>query len=41
MKVTYTNYKLGHTDVRIIAEEDVKDESNTKPTPTPTPKKPE
>lgn len=43
MKVTYNNYKLAHTDVKIIAEEDVKDESNTKPTPTPTPtpKKPE
>jgi hypothetical protein len=43
MKVNYKDYKLAHTDVRIIAEEDVKDESNTKPTPTPTPtpKKPE
>src|SRR4029078_4392638 len=37
MKVNYANYKLAHTDVKIIAEEDVKDESNTKPTPKPTP----
>jgi hypothetical protein len=37
MKVNYANYKVAHTDVKIIAEEDVKDESNTKPTPTPKP----
>lgn len=40
MKVNYTNYKLARTDVKVIAEEDVKDESNAKPTPSPTPKKP-
>jgi len=37
MKVNYTNYKLAHTDVKIIGEEeDVKPD----PKPTPTPKKP-
>jgi hypothetical protein len=36
MRVRYSNYKVGHTDVKIIGEdEDVKE-----PTPTPTPKKP-
>ncbi|HYJ92883.1 MAG TPA: hypothetical protein VEV84_16345 [Pyrinomonadaceae bacterium] len=39
MKVKYNNYKLAHTDVRIIAEEDEKPSAN--PTPSPTPKKPE
>lgn len=37
MKVTYTNYKLAHSDVRILDDE----EPVTKPTPTPTPKKPD
>jgi len=37
MKVQYTNYKLAHTDVKIIGEEeDVKPD----PKPSPTPKKP-
>ena len=38
MKVTYTNYKLAHSDVRILDD----DEPVAKPTPTPspTPKKP-
>jgi hypothetical protein len=36
MKVTYTNYKLAHSDVRILDD----DEKPT-PSPTPTPKKPE
>jgi len=37
MKVNYTNYKLAHTDVKIIGEEeDVKPD----PKPSPTPKKP-
>jgi hypothetical protein len=36
MKVTYTNYKLAHSEVRILD-----DEETPKPTPTPTPKKPE
>jgi hypothetical protein len=42
MKVRYNNYKLAHTDVRIIAEEDVKPEAKPapSPTPSPTPKKP-
>lgn len=37
MKVTYTNYKLAHSDVRILDDE----EPVAKPTPTPTPKKPD
>lgn len=37
MKVTYTNYKLAHSDVRILDD----DEPAPKATPTPTPKKPE
>jgi hypothetical protein len=42
MKVRYNSYKLAHTDVRIIAEEDVKPEATPSPsaTPSPTPKKP-
>ena len=36
MKVTYTNYKLAHSDVRILDD----DEKPT-PSPSPTPKKPE
>lgn len=36
MRVKFTDYKLGHSDVKIISEEDVKPE----PTPSPTPKKP-
>jgi hypothetical protein len=35
MKVTYTNYKLAHSDVRIL------DDDEKPPSPTPTPKKPE
>ncbi|MFN6962760.1 MAG: hypothetical protein ACK4S4_03230 [Pyrinomonadaceae bacterium] len=35
MRVKYTDYKLGRTDVRILD-----DEEETKPTPSPTPKKP-
>lgn len=38
VRVKYTNYRLGRTDVRIVGEEDVIDE---KPSPSPTPKKPE
>lgn len=40
MRVKYTDYKLGRTDVRIVGEEDVVDEKPT-PSPRPTPKKPE
>jgi hypothetical protein len=36
MKVTYTNYKLAHSDVRILD-----DDETPAPKPTPTPKKPE
>jgi hypothetical protein len=36
MKVTYTNYKLAHSDVRILD-----DDEKPAPTPTPTPEKPE
>jgi hypothetical protein len=39
MKVTYKNYKVGHTDVKIIGEEDTP--TPPTPKPTPTPKKPE
>jgi hypothetical protein len=39
MKVTYSNYKVAHTDVKIIGEEDTPTEPTPKPTPTP--KKPE
>ena len=37
MKVTYANYKIAHSDVRILDD----DEPAPKPTPTPAPKKPE
>ena len=37
MKVTYTNYKIAHTEVRILDDE----EPAPKATPTPTPKKPD
>lgn len=35
LRVKYSDYRVGRTDVKIIAEEDV-----VEPTPTPTPKKP-
>ncbi|HMQ05058.1 MAG TPA: hypothetical protein PKD26_14150 [Pyrinomonadaceae bacterium] len=35
MRVRYTDYRLGRTDVKIISEEDVIDESTPKPSPTP------
>ncbi len=35
IRVKYTNYRVGRTDVKIISEEDV-----VEPTPTPSPKKP-
>ena len=38
IRVKYSNYAVGRTDVKIISEEDVVDE--TKPAPSPTPKKP-
>jgi hypothetical protein len=37
MKVTYTNFKIAHSDVRILDD----DEPAPKPTPSPTPIKPE
>jgi hypothetical protein len=37
LRVRYTNYKLGHTDVRILDEDEQVDET---PSPTPTPLKP-
>ena len=42
MKVRYNNYKLAHTDVRIIEEDDLKPQAapTPSPTPSPTPKKP-
>ncbi|MBK9155078.1 MAG: hypothetical protein IPM25_12820 [Chloracidobacterium sp.] len=39
VRVRYTDYRLGRTDVKIIDEEDVID-ATVKPTPTPAPKKP-
>ena len=38
LRVKYTNYKLGRTDVRVL--DDPEEGAVTKPTPTPTPKKP-
>jgi hypothetical protein len=35
MRVKYTNYKQGNVDIKILD-----DEPETKPSPTPTPKKP-
>jgi hypothetical protein len=41
MRVKYYNYRVGKTDVKIGDDEvEIKDEPATKPTPTPTPKKP-
>jgi hypothetical protein len=40
MKVKYNNYKLAHTDVRIISEDDDKLPVKPAPTPTPTPENP-
>lgn len=37
MKVKYNNYKLAHTDVRIIAEEDLKPSATPTATPAPSP----
>lgn len=39
VRVRYSDYRLGRTDVKIVSEEDVIDES-VKPTPTPVPRKP-
>ena len=39
MRVKYNNYKLGHSDVRILDDEEPADSKPT-PSPTPTPKKP-
>ena len=41
LRVKYTNYRVGRTDVRIIEEEEIKEETPpAKPAATPTPKKP-
>jgi len=40
IRVKYSNYAVGRTDVKIIAEEDVVDDTKPKPSPSPTPKKP-
>jgi hypothetical protein len=41
MRVKYTDYAVGRSEVRILDdEEEVKDEPKPKPSPTPTPKKP-
>jgi hypothetical protein len=40
IRVKYSNYAVGRTDVKIISEEDVVDEVKPTPTPSPTPKKP-
>ena len=40
IRVKYSNYAVGRTDVKIIGEEDVVDETVPKPSPSPTPKKP-
>ena len=42
MRVRYTDYRLGRTDVKIVGEDDVVDETVKKPaaSPTPAPKKP-
>ena len=39
MRVKYNNYKLGHTDVKII-DDPGGDEGTSQPTPSPTPQKP-
>lgn len=39
VRVRYKDYRLGRTDVKIVSEEDVVDDSTTKPTPTPAPVK--
>ncbi len=40
MKVRYTDYKFGRTDVTIVSEEPARDDPKPIATPTPTPKKP-
>lgn len=41
LRVKYSNYRVGRSDVKVLDEEtEVKEEPQTKPTPTPTPKKP-
>jgi hypothetical protein len=40
MKVLYKDYRVGRTDVTIVAEEDLVEGAKPKPSPTPTPKKP-
>jgi hypothetical protein len=41
VRVKYTNYRQGKSDVRVLdAEEEVKEETKPNPSPSPTPKKP-
>jgi hypothetical protein len=40
MRVRYTNYKLGRSEVRILDDDEPVETPNPTPTPTPTPKKP-
>lgn len=41
LRVKWSNYRVGRSDVKILDEEtEVKEETTPKPTPTPTPKKP-
>ncbi len=40
VRVKYSDYKLGRTDVRIVEEDDTPVIDNSKPEPSPTPKKP-
>ena len=40
VKVLYKDYRVGRTDVTIVAEEPAPNETKPNPTPTPTPKKP-
>ena len=40
MRVKYSDYKFGRTDVTIVSEEPARDETKPSPNPTPTPKKP-
>ena len=40
IRVKYSNYAVGRTDVKIISEEDVVDTTKPSPSPSPTPKKP-
>lgn len=40
VRVKYTDYRLGHTDVKILDDDDDTNNKEAKPAPTPAPKKP-